>query len=197
LARADGLESCTAVESDCAVANATWERLDRRIAPLKVATVMTAAALAVVVGVAVERLHLLLSSLLVVAFIFSRLVPQITSAQQDILQVAQSLPAFSDLLEKVVRAPIRDGSSALPAQRDAGVGHVWAAVGEASALLAGLRIAAAKMATTTNLPTARAGAMTAGPDPRVISSPPFRSVGDERLPNAGRSGPDPEVFSRA
>jgi ATP-binding cassette subfamily C protein len=59
--------------------------------------VVTAVVLAVLVDVSVERLHLALASLLVVAFIFSRLVPQISSAQQNILQIAQSLPAFGDL----------------------------------------------------------------------------------------------------
>jgi ATP-binding cassette subfamily C protein len=59
--------------------------------------VVTAIVLAVVVDISVEHLHLALASLLVVAFIFSRLVPQIASAQQNLLQIAQSLPAFSDL----------------------------------------------------------------------------------------------------
>ena len=66
-----------------------------------VQVVVTAAVLAVVVYIAVERLHLAMASLLVVAFIFSRLVPQMTSAQQQAHQVAQSLPAFSDLLEVI------------------------------------------------------------------------------------------------
>jgi len=60
--------------------------------------VVTAVVLAILVTVAVEQFHLALAGLLVVAFIFSRLLPQITSAQQNVHQVAQSLPAFSDLL---------------------------------------------------------------------------------------------------
>ncbi|MEA2843888.1 MAG: ATP-binding cassette, subfamily bacterial, partial [Actinomycetota bacterium] len=63
--------------------------------------VLTAAVLAVVVAVAVERLHLELAALLVVAFIFSRLVPQVTSAQRNIHLFAQSLPAFGDLLDVI------------------------------------------------------------------------------------------------
>jgi ATP-binding cassette subfamily C protein len=64
---------------------------------------VTAVVLAVLIDLAVTRLHVGLAELLVVAFIFSRLVPQITSVQQSLQQIAQSLPAFSDLI-----AVIRD-----------------------------------------------------------------------------------------
>ncbi len=63
-----------------------------------VQVVVTSIVLAILVSVAVQHFHLALASLLVVAFIFSRLVPQIISAQQNVHQVAQSLPAFNDLL---------------------------------------------------------------------------------------------------
>jgi ATP-binding cassette subfamily C protein len=59
---------------------------------------VTAVVLAVLIDLAVTRFHVALAGLLVVAFIFSRLVPQITSAQQNLQQIAQSLPAFGDLV---------------------------------------------------------------------------------------------------
>jgi ATP-binding cassette subfamily C protein len=59
---------------------------------------VTAVVLAVLIDLAVTRFHVALAGLLVVAFIFSRLVPQITSVQQNLQQIAQSLPAFGDLL---------------------------------------------------------------------------------------------------
>jgi len=59
---------------------------------------VTAIVLALLIDLAVTRFHVALAGLLVVAFIFSRLVPQITSVQQNLQQVAQSLPAFGDLV---------------------------------------------------------------------------------------------------
>jgi ATP-binding cassette subfamily C protein len=80
---------------------------------------VTAVVLAVLIDLAVTRFHVALAGLLVVAFIFSRLVPQITSAQQNIQQIAQSLPAFGDLIEIIqgceqeLEAPAVAGRSSL------------------------------------------------------------------------------------
>jgi ATP-binding cassette, subfamily C, bacterial len=48
--------------------------------------------------VAVERLHVPLAGLLVLAFIFMQLVPQIIAAQQNVQIAAQSLPSFDELM---------------------------------------------------------------------------------------------------
>lgn len=104
LARAHGLESGHVVTFRGAIRRSSRSQVafaTAQSASTAVQLVMTAAVLAVVVAVAVERLHLPLAGLLVVAFIFSRLVPQITSAQLNIQRVAQSLPAFSDLLDVI------------------------------------------------------------------------------------------------
>ena len=58
---------------------------------------MTALVLAVLVDVAVVHLGLPLAELLVLAFIFTRLVPQVTRAQSQIQSLAQALPAFNEL----------------------------------------------------------------------------------------------------
>src|SRR5664279_1364197 len=58
---------------------------------------VTVVALAVLIDVAVAHLHVNIAALLVLAFIFSRLVPQVTQMQRNIMQVAQAVPAFDDL----------------------------------------------------------------------------------------------------
>lgn len=60
--------------------------------------IVTAIALAVLVEVSVSDLHLPLAELLVLAYIFNRLVPQITSVQSSLQSVAQALPAMDELL---------------------------------------------------------------------------------------------------
>ncbi|MHB8467266.1 MAG: ABC transporter ATP-binding protein [Acidimicrobiales bacterium] len=59
---------------------------------------VTALVLATLVEVAVDQLGIGLAELLVLAFIFTRLVPQITQAQQNVHTVAQALPAFDQLM---------------------------------------------------------------------------------------------------
>jgi ATP-binding cassette subfamily C protein len=61
-----------------------------------VQTTLTALLLAVVVEVAVSDLHVPTASLLVVAFVFTRVVSQLTSVQSSIQQVAQALAAFDE-----------------------------------------------------------------------------------------------------
>jgi ATP-binding cassette subfamily C protein len=56
-----------------------------------------AVVLAVLVVVAVERVHVDVAALLVLALVFGRLVPQITSAQRNVQLVAQSSAALDEL----------------------------------------------------------------------------------------------------
>lgn len=59
---------------------------------------LTAVLLAVTVDVAVRDLHVPVGSLLVIAFVFTRVVSQVTSSQTSIQQVAQALPAFDEVM---------------------------------------------------------------------------------------------------
>ena len=74
-------------------------------------TAGAAAALAIVVYVAVERLHLPPASLLVLLFVCARLVPRISSVQGSLLLVARALPvaeslqALLDTLERAAERP--------------------------------------------------------------------------------------------
>ncbi len=104
LAKAHGLETGHVATFTGAIHSSRRSQIAfsaAQAASTAVQVVLTAAVLAVVVDIAVGRLDLDLASLLVVAFIFSRLVPQITSGQQSLQQVAQSLPAFGDLLQVI------------------------------------------------------------------------------------------------
>jgi ATP-binding cassette subfamily C protein len=62
---------------------------------------VTGIILATLVDVSVTNLHLPLAGLLVLAFIFTRLVPQITSAETNVQSVAQALPAFEELMTTI------------------------------------------------------------------------------------------------
>lgn len=100
LAKAHGLEACHLVIFDEAIHRSRRSQVDfARASALATAVqlIVTAVVLAVLVAVAVERLHLDLAALLVLAFIFSRLVPQVTTAQRNLQQAAQAAPAFEDL----------------------------------------------------------------------------------------------------
>jgi len=100
LAKAHGLESGHLNSFDSAIAGARRSQIDFAKASATATAVqlaLTAVVLAVLVDVAVDHLHLALSELLVLAFIFTRLVPQITSAQSQIQTLAQALPAFDEL----------------------------------------------------------------------------------------------------
>ncbi|MEA2370600.1 MAG: ATP-binding cassette, subfamily bacterial [Solirubrobacteraceae bacterium] len=59
---------------------------------------LTALLLAVTVDVAVRDLHVPVGSLLVIAFVFTRVVSQLTSSQTSIQQIAQALPAFDEVM---------------------------------------------------------------------------------------------------
>lgn len=62
---------------------------------------LTALLLGVTVYVAVRVVHVPLSSLLVVAFVFTRIVSQLTSTQTYIQQMASALPAFDEVLAMI------------------------------------------------------------------------------------------------
>ena len=66
--------------------------------------IATALVLAVLVWVSVHDLHLPLAELLVLAYIFTRLVPLITSAQNNVQIAAQALPAMDELLSFIADA---------------------------------------------------------------------------------------------
>ncbi len=58
---------------------------------------LTAAMLAAVVELSQRRLHVALGSLIVVVFVFTRVVSQLASVQSQLQQVAQALPAFDEI----------------------------------------------------------------------------------------------------
>jgi ATP-binding cassette subfamily C protein len=66
-----------------------------------VQTTLTAALLALTVYAAVRSLHVPISSLLVVTFVFSRVVSQATGLQTNVEQVAQTLPAFTEVMTSI------------------------------------------------------------------------------------------------
>jgi len=74
---------------------------------------VTALLLAVLVDVALVDLHVPLAQLLVLALIFSRLVPRISSTQQNIQLIAQAVPAMNELMEVI--AGCESAAEALPA----------------------------------------------------------------------------------
>jgi ATP-binding cassette subfamily C protein len=81
---------------------------------------VTALMLAILVWFSVEEVHVALAKLLVLAFIFNRLVPLVTSAQSNVQLAAQSLPAMDELLSFIAdceaaaepSAPATDGAPA-------------------------------------------------------------------------------------
>ena len=64
--------------------------------------IVSGVVLAVLVWIAVTYLHVPLAELLVLAYIFNRLVPQITSAQNNVQLTAQALPAMQELVSFIV-----------------------------------------------------------------------------------------------
>jgi ATP-binding cassette subfamily C protein len=69
---------------------------------------LTAVLLALTVQLAVGSLDVPVSSLLVIAFVFTRMVSQITSAQNSIQQVAQALPAFDEVMALIASCEAAD-----------------------------------------------------------------------------------------
>jgi ATP-binding cassette, subfamily C, bacterial len=64
--------------------------------------IVSALVLAVLVWVSVRSVHVPLAELLVLAYIFNRLVPLITSAQNNVQLTAQALPAMEELLSFII-----------------------------------------------------------------------------------------------
>ncbi len=86
--------------------------------------IVTAVVLAVLVDFAVEAIALPLANVLVLAFIFTRLVAQITAAQQNVQTAAQALPAAQELLATVesCEAAAEDPPGAAAGRREIGSG---------------------------------------------------------------------------
>ena len=72
---------------------------------------VTVVALALLIDISLDQLHVDIAGLLVLALVFSRLVPQVTQLQRNLMQVAQAIPAFEDL-QAVIQSC---GESAEPA----------------------------------------------------------------------------------
>jgi ATP-binding cassette subfamily C protein len=101
LAKAHGLEAGHVTTFDQAVRRTRRAQIEfarAQAVAAAVQLVVTALVLAILVWVAVERLQVPLAGLLVLAFIFMQLVPQMIAAQQNVQFVAQSLPSFEELL---------------------------------------------------------------------------------------------------
>jgi ATP-binding cassette subfamily C protein len=67
-------------------------------------TFLTAALLAVTVYLAVRVVKVPIASLLAVAFVFTRLAAQTATAQASVLQLAQALPAFDEVMSQTARS---------------------------------------------------------------------------------------------
>ncbi len=72
---------------------------------------MTALLLAVTVYLAVRELHVAISSLLVVAFVFARVVSEVSASQSSIQEVAQGLPAFDEVMALIASCEAADEAS--------------------------------------------------------------------------------------
>jgi ATP-binding cassette subfamily C protein len=121
LAKAYGREREHVRSFDGAIAGVRASQIDYALAggiSGAVQTSLTALLLALTVWVAVRVVHVPVSALLVVAFVFMRLIGQITTSQQSIQQVAQGLPAFSEAMRLIADCE----RAAEPAQ--ASVGHL-------------------------------------------------------------------------
>jgi ATP-binding cassette subfamily C protein len=100
LAKVHGLEPGHLTSFDSAIVRARRSQIDFAKAQAAAGTVQfsaTAVVLAVLIDVVAGQHAVSLAELLVLAFIFTRLVPQITQAQSNVQALAQSLPAFGEL----------------------------------------------------------------------------------------------------
>jgi len=100
IAKVHGLEPGHLTSFDAAIGRARRSQLDFARAQATATALqvsITAVVLAVLIDVAGGKAALPLAELLVLAFIFARLVPQITQAQSSASTIAQSLPAFEEL----------------------------------------------------------------------------------------------------
>jgi ATP-binding cassette, subfamily C, bacterial len=100
LAKVHGLEPGHLTSFDSAIVRARRSQIDFAKAQAAAAAVQfsaTAVVLAVLIDVVAGQHAVSLAELLVLAFIFTRLVPQVTQAQSNVQTLAQSLPAFGEL----------------------------------------------------------------------------------------------------
>jgi ATP-binding cassette subfamily C protein len=107
LAKAFGHERRHVEEFSDAIAQARGSQIAfARASALATAiqTILTATLLAVTVYVAVKVVKVPIASLLAVAFVFTRLAAQTASAQTGVLQLAQALPAFDEVMSQTARS---------------------------------------------------------------------------------------------
>ena len=100
VAKVHGLEPGHLASFDSAIVRARRSQIDFTKAQSAAAAVQfsaTAVVLAVLIDVSAGQHAVSLAELLVLAFIFTRLVPQVTQAQSNVQTLAQSLPAFGEL----------------------------------------------------------------------------------------------------
>lgn len=104
LARAFGREPSHVHSLDTAVAAARGSQVEFARAggvANAIQTTLTALLLGVTVFVGVRVLHVPIASLLVVAFVFTRVVSQLTTSQMNIQQVAQGLASFDEVMRMI------------------------------------------------------------------------------------------------
>ena len=104
LAKAHRLEMTHLTSAGTAIArgrNCQIESVKASASASAIQVGLTAALLAVVVGVAVGQFRQPLADLLVLAFIFTRMLGQTALAQQNIHTLVQTLPAFGELLRVI------------------------------------------------------------------------------------------------
>jgi ATP-binding cassette, subfamily C, bacterial len=100
LAKTHGLELGHLTNFDEAIVRARRSQIDFAKAQALATAVqvsVTAVVLATLIYVALGRLAIPLAEILVLALIFTRLVPQVTQAQSNVQTLAQSLPSFGEL----------------------------------------------------------------------------------------------------
>jgi ATP-binding cassette subfamily C protein len=100
LAKTHGLEPGHLTNFGEAIASARRSQIDFAKAQALATAVqvsVTAAVLATLIYVALGQLAVPLAEILVLAIIFTRLVPQVTQAQSNVQTLAQSLPSFGEL----------------------------------------------------------------------------------------------------
>jgi ATP-binding cassette subfamily C protein len=116
LARAHGLEASHVQGFDDAMGRVRRSQIafaKAQAAANAVQLIVSGIILAVLVDIAINVLGMALAELLVLAFIFTRLVPQITAAQKWVQELAQALPHF-DAVTSVIEECDRAAESQSP-----------------------------------------------------------------------------------
>jgi ATP-binding cassette subfamily C protein len=105
LVKAFGRERSQVAEFERGIAHARYAQIGfARVTGIAgaVQSSLTAVLLAVTVYVAVRLVHVPVTSLLVVAFVFTRVISQLTSTHTNIQQMASALPAFDEMLGMII-----------------------------------------------------------------------------------------------